>query len=267
MPKSYFNHQAAHLAVRTCVEIKGQKPSYGTGFFYMAQLNMRDDPLTSKFKLLLISNRHVIPNENVKLTITLNRRKPDGSPDYGNINPITWDGLAGKYYGHPNRNVDLSCVDVSDIMHGSMYVRYIREEFLSPIDYERIGLGSQILYIGYPYGYYDAVNNLPLTRTGALASLPHVDFEGKGQLVIDAQVFPGSSGGPVFIDWDETYKLLGVISEWRPGPYKSGLGLGIVIKQQYVQELINYALVEFLKSPPNEYLQQLTSKPLADLVN
>ena len=228
----------------------------------MAKLNLSDDPLVSKSKLFLISNKHVIPHEDIKLTITINKSEHLG---YENIKTITWNGLADKYWAHPDQNVDLSCVDVSSITHNSVYFRCLGKEFLAPINHEKIGLGSQILYLGYPYGYYDKVNNLPLARTGALASLPYVDFEGKGQLVIDAQVFPGSSGGPVFIDWDGTYKLLGVISEWRPGPNNSGLGLGIVIKQQYVQELVQYALLKFLESLPQGDLRQVTSKPLAVL--
>mgnify|MGYP003291781313 CR=1 FL=1 len=47
---------------------------------------------------------------------------------------------------------------------------------------------------------YDKKNNLPLVRTGTIASHPRKDFNGLPQFVIDAQVFPGSSGSPVFID-------------------------------------------------------------------
>ena len=43
--------------------------------------------------------------------------------------------------------------------------------------------------------------------------MPNVDFNGKGQIVIDAQIFPGSSGSPVFVDWDGKYSLLGIVSQ------------------------------------------------------
>lgn len=50
-------------------------------------------------------------------------------------------------------------------------------------------------------------------RSGAIASIPHIDFENKKQILIDAQVFPGSSGSPVFVEVSGYYKLLGIVSE------------------------------------------------------
>ena len=43
--------------------------------------------------------------------------------------------------------------------------------------------------------------------------MPNIDFNGKGQIVIDAQIFPGSSGSPVFVSWEGKYSLLGVVSQ------------------------------------------------------
>ena len=88
--------------------------------------------------------------------------------------------------------------------------------------------------------------------------MPNVDFNGKGQIVIDAQIFRGSSGSPVFVAWDDWYSLLGVVthavflnSELQTLPTSMSrvgvqqiLGLGLVIKQRHVRELIDYALLD-----------------------
>ena len=69
--------------------------------------------------------------------------------------------------------------------------------------------------------------------------------------MIDAEVFGGSSGSPVFTHWDKNYRLLGVLSrsvdrtEWLIGrtisiEVKEHIGLGIIVKQRHVQELIDY---------------------------
>ena len=125
-------------------------------------------------------------------------------------------------------------------------VKHIGQEFLTPIVYSKVALGSEVLFVGYPNDYYDTVNNLPLVRKGTLASMPNIDFRGKGAVVIDAQVFGGSSGSPVFVSWDGKYSLLGVISATTEGVTPSGfpavLGLGLVIKQRHVQELIDHAV-------------------------
>jgi hypothetical protein len=56
-------------------------------------------------------------------------------------------------------------------------------------------------FIGYPNGIYDEHNLLPIVRRGITATPPAADYEGKRQVLIDASVFPGSSGSPVFV-WD-----------------------------------------------------------------
>ena len=147
------------------------------------------------------------------------------------------------------------------VTHKDVFFRPLGDVFLKQIDYEKIAIGSDVIFVGYPRGYYDDVNNLPLIRKGSISSMPNVDFKGKGQIVIDAQIFPGSSGSPVFVSWDKEYSLLGVISQavygdfalqniptnMRRNKIRQLLGLGIVVKQRYVRELIDYAVKEFIR--------------------
>ena len=69
--------------------------------------------------------------------------------------------------------------------------------------------------------------------------------------MIDAEVFEGSSGSPVFIHWDNKYRLLGVLARSVERTERLGgrkisilvkehMGLGIIVKQRHVQELIDY---------------------------
>ena len=248
MTTEYFNHYAAYAAVRISIEksVNGATQSItGTGFFYHAAIQLSE--ADTLHRLLLISNKHVLEGGMGKLTLTLNRKKDDGTPDYGVLRTFASDGFANLYTGHPDDNVDLGCVDVSRIVHSDAFVKSIGKEFLTPIDYGRVALGSEVLFVGYPDDYYDTVNNLPLLRRGALASMPDVDFRGRGEVVIDAQVFQGSSGSPVFVNWDSKYRLLGVLSAMpREARTPSGspalLGLGLVIKQRHVQELIEHTV-------------------------
>ena len=247
MTTEYFNHQAAYTAVRICIEVPdgtGTKLTTGTGFFYLAEVDLSETETRSK--LLLISNKHVLGEGKGKMTLTLNRKGNDGTLVHGAVREFTFDGFADLYSGHPNNDVDLACVDVSKVTHSDADTRHIGKEFLNPIDFEKVALGSEVLFVGFPNDYYDTVNNLPLVRKGTLASLPNIDFGGKGNVVIDAQVFGGSSGSPVFVDWDNKYRLLGVITATTEGVTPSGfpavLGLGIVIKQRHVRELIDHAV-------------------------
>ena len=253
-----FNHQAAYTAVRIQIEVPTEHESIvstGTGFFFRAEVPLPDREVRAK--VLLISNRHVLRGGRGVMTVRLNRKKDDGTPDYGNVKTFTYRGFSELCFEHPDEKVDLACVDVSEFTHADAYVNCIDSSFLTPIDYEKVALGSDVLFIGFPNDCYDIENNLPLVRKGTMASMPELDFNGKGEIVIDAQVFAGSSGSPVFVDWDGTYRLIGVISgtmrrhaanEASSGEIYPTLGLGIVVKQRHVRELIDHAVSQVISA-------------------
>jgi hypothetical protein len=56
---------------------------------------------------------------------------------------------------------------------------------------------SQAVLLGYPYGFFDTRNFLPVWKTGHLASEPTVDFQGQPVFLVDVSAFPGMSGAPV----------------------------------------------------------------------
>lgn len=63
-----------------------------------------------------------------------------------------------------------------------------------------------IVMVGYPSGIWDSVNNAPLVRRGSTATHPIVRYENRPEFLIDAACFPGSSGSPVFLFEDGTYR-------------------------------------------------------------
>jgi hypothetical protein len=66
---------------------------------------------------------------------------------------------------------------------------------------------SRVTLVGYPYGYEDKVNALPIWKTGSIASEPNVDFAGKPLFVVDVSAFPGMSGSPTFAVSYGTYEM------------------------------------------------------------
>ena len=261
MEKQFFEHQIAHITAKITIQIEN-KTGIGTGFFYSASLNDG----TNRAIRLLISNKHVFLEPKGRLIISLNRKKEDGTPEFGNIKTFDQDGFAEAYFVHPDPEVDLACINVSKIDQTDVFYKFLGKNLLKPIDYEKIVPGSDVIFVGYPENIYDVANNLPLIRKGWIASIPDVDFNGKGQIVIDAQIFKGSSGSPVFVAWDGKYSLLGIVSQTiirhsqlqtLPTNMSSVgveeiLGLGIVIKQRHVQELIDYAVNEHIRRTSQE---------------
>jgi S1-C subfamily serine protease len=115
---------------------------------------------------------------------------------------------------------------------------------------------SPVTLLGYPYGFSDTVNRLPVWKTGHIATEPHVDFQGKPAFLVDVSAFPGMSGSPVLAVANGVYeidpevyatgrvrRLLGVFSAMPvirsdlPGQADTSLELGIVWKAELVAAL------------------------------
>ncbi len=251
----------AFITARIFVQLDGtQRSSIGTGFLYLAKLNDGSERTLT----LLISNKHVFLDPHGTITISLNKKKADGTPDYGNTIDFVQKDFQEVYVPHPDAGIDLACINASQITHTDAFYKTLNDQFLNTPNYENINTGSSALFVGYPENRYDVVNNLPLIRKGSIASLPAVDFNGKGQIVIDAQVFQGSSGSPVFTANNGHYLLLGVVTETMirhaqlqtlPANFpqvgvQQILGLGIIIKQRHVKELIDHAVADFTARNP-----------------
>ena len=225
----------------------------GTGFFVAW---MADDGIG----LFLISNKHVLEAD-PKLTyrISLHRRSTErsGFPlEVGGKqmwvatqDPITVDlPWADQYFQHPIDTVDLACICCTQLldMRGVVLVPFSQTRILV---WERSNLypSQEVLFVGYPDGIRDRMHNLPVARTGTLASMPHVHFNGQPDFLIDAQVWAGSSGSPVFVRGTEasesdSFSLVGVIHSTRLNGSDANIGLGYAVKSSEVSILIEEAV-------------------------
>lgn len=244
-----FFHQIVHSTARISIQQPNGNGSAGTGFFYTTKVPLSGGQ--TRENLLLISNKHVLEDGRDGLvTLRLNRGRLNkgAEPDYGNTHYYHIENLAERYIPHPDPAVDLACVPIEDIPSFT-YMRTVTSILLPDTETMTIRPGSDVWFVGYPNDYYDVANNLPLVRRGSLASLPTIDFNNQGHLVIDAQVFPGSSGSPVYTaDPEGTTQLLGVVQSAiqtvRAGnidKIELPIGLGLIVNQQRVRELIAHA--------------------------
>jgi hypothetical protein len=65
-------------------------------------------------------------------------------------------------------------------------------------EWERYHASEDILVIGYPNGLIDELNNLPIFVKGNTSTHPNFDHYGREEFLVNANVYPGSSGSPVF---------------------------------------------------------------------
>lgn len=80
------------------------------------------------------------------------------------------------------------------------FFRSITSDIIPTVDMvAQLAAMEDIVFIGYPSGLRDETNANPLIRKGITSTPVWNDFHGRPVFLIDAGVFPGSSGSPVFI--------------------------------------------------------------------
>ncbi|WP_201353141.1 trypsin-like peptidase domain-containing protein [Hydrogenimonas urashimensis] len=262
----------AEELMHTTVRLEGKKiqgTSVGTGFFFMHEQ-----------RLFLITNKHVVEGI-VHGNFVVLKGKVDGKTK----KPLLGQGYrfsfnANNFIGHPNPDVDVAAMNVSAIFSEAenngdiLFWKNLTErefptqeqidKFISPIE--------EVVFIGYPSGIWDTKNILPIIRKGITATPYYIDFDGQKKFLIDASVFPGSSGSPVFIYYAGGYPdkegnlyagnrlhFLGIVAQVYKRVEQGGIrivniptqqlpvaeidqmiDLGIVFKAETIKECVEY---------------------------
>ncbi|MCY4654306.1 MAG: hypothetical protein OXC95_14220 [Dehalococcoidia bacterium] len=179
----------------------------GTAFiFYHEWYSKKVSNVVSGY--FLVTNKHVVPKTIEQLSFSFTAQAVDEyAPDFNQVIPVTLRGIhARQWFGHPSDEVDVTVFPlqmtlnkVSDKGQHPYITKITADNFPSEENLKALNAIEDILFIGYPNGIYDKENNLPIVRRGSTASFPIVDYNGEPKFLIDASVFPGSSGSPVFV--------------------------------------------------------------------
>ncbi|WP_349656549.1 serine protease [Xanthomonas sp. 10-10] len=193
------SEQLAHSTVRIeCVLSNGQIGT-GSGFFFnFLKEGERSVPA-------IVTNKHVVSGAEAGV-IYVTRKDANGDPLMREYIEIKIDRFEERWLLHPNHDVDLCILPIAGLieeMERAGHLLFFRtlDESLIPSKEELDDLGAleDVIMLGYPNGIWDSVNNMPIIRRGVTATHPNLDYEGRGEFMIDAACFPGSSGSPVLL--------------------------------------------------------------------
>ncbi len=191
-----------------------------SGFFYSVQTPTKpgtDEPQWVRIDgYWFVTNKHVVfPKEEGIVVLVdqfvfhLRKVFNDGRIEWLPIK-LDQSTLKSKLKLHSNPEVDVVAIDVTDEVKAITHSTIGKE-----LDYEigipatlsnrdlpdgkpiEIGVGSDIVVASYPKNYYDDVNKYPIVKSGIISSAWKLYFRGLPCFLIDAQLFPGSSGGVV----------------------------------------------------------------------
>jgi hypothetical protein len=270
-----FKSTAEHIlftTLRISTVAAGGARGVGTSFFYSVEKG-------GKTALFLVTNKHVVKGASSgDLLFTL--KNESGQPDLERKYALTVTDFESLWRGHPNPDVDVTVAPLVPLFEQlnqkgiSPYYRSIGESLVPSGEVlENLDALEECVFVGYPNDIWDSRHNLPVARRGITATHPAVDFKGDPVFLLDASVFPGSSGSPVLILNRGAFPvskgggmtvgtrvvLLGVIAsvffreqkgriESRPIPTVADdqlvtqemLDLGIVFKARTIRETINH---------------------------
>lgn len=269
-----LNEAFLRSTVLVMFEVAPGKISAGTGFFVFRPVKGDEG------HVFLITNKHVLPSEGSAQSILI--RVSVGPVEKPSVRfiEVAVVGQNGKYLSnvrvHQNQAFDVVAVNVTDIvLKEGIQATWLPLDLLATderLKNENITVGDEIFLLGYPDAIFDPRNVSPILRTGVIATVPLEGYAFNETLraryglpdridgfLIDANVFPGSSGSVVVLKQQPT--TIGprgetVVSSAKKIPYVLGIvsgsipiademlgtvqrmGLGIVYSASTIREVI-----------------------------
>lgn len=219
----------------------------------------RELPEGKGTQILLVTAAHVLENfkgEQIRVLL----RKPNG--DDG-VTPVPWtirirQGNQPLWKQHPQ--LDAAALPLQP--PADLPVKSLPVDILAaPETWEQQAFepGDLIRVVGYPHAMQFEPNpqGYPTTRLGTLAGFPVKPSEKSRVFLIDANVFEGDSGGPIYFLGDKpadggprTVRILGLLhgqhflnegfrTVYQSGEMRHRFGIGIVIPAPAILETVD----------------------------
>lgn len=159
----------------------------------------------------IVTNRHLV--EGVRRGGLVFTQKRNGQPAFGERFQLNIDDFPHAWFLHPDPEVDLAIIPMRPLEQAArdqgveLYYHVIdSRQAPDAATLRSLDALEEVLFVGYPNGVWDQVNLTPILRRGTTATPIALDFEGRPEFLIDAAVYPGSSGSPVFIYQNDTLR-------------------------------------------------------------
>lgn len=168
--------------------------------------------------VFLITNRHAIPPEGRRANIHVRVTKRNSATSEIKDMAVPVVGADGKYLStiRVNPRFDVVAIKITqNLKDNSADCCFVDTNLFATrevVAKEKLTLGDEIFLLGYPAGIYEEKNTSPILRQGVIATDPKEDFSVNQNLqrefrlppsipgfLIDANVFPGSSGSMVIL--------------------------------------------------------------------
>ena len=195
-----FDKQNLKAVVSIGIEKNGKYSSLATGFLIGFMSEKGKDPSENEYKIFLVTNRHVFKDRD-RVWLRFDKGKESGAKTFSVDLEV---GGEKRWLWHKNDKVDLAMLTISPRFldkHGIDW-NFIPEEFFANHkNFKEIGIapGDEIFIVGFPLQLIGEAQNYALVRSGILSRIDDEIVDKIKAFLVDASIFPGNSGGPVFL--------------------------------------------------------------------
>jgi hypothetical protein len=162
---------------------------------------------------VLVTNKHVVEGAS-EVSVHVQTRASQGNVILGDTVQVQMTLEGDRFFSPHDSDVDIAIIPFGQVLLNFKDQHPDREpfwrclpvsEFPSNDEYASLDALEEVFFIGHPDGRWDEVNRTPIFRRGITATPAIIDWEGRSEFLIDASVFPGSSGSPVFVARTTTF--------------------------------------------------------------
>lgn len=218
-----------------------------------------------RYRIYLVTNRHVF-EELKQVILRFNPKSKEPARQY-KLNLL--DAQSREMWTpHPNPQIDIALTTINIKLlkeQGIQFSYFQSDQHVAILDkLAELGIteGDFVYTLGFPMGLIGGERNYVIVRGGIIARIRDAIDRRSNEILIDASIFPGNSGGPVVTKPEAmaiqdtksvgSAYLIGVISSYVPyqdiaiSPqtglprviFQENSGLATVIPTDFVQETI-----------------------------
>ncbi len=249
------------LLFQTTFKIEGPGFESGTVTLGTVFLMSRPIPESSKFQTVLITAKHVL--EGIRGdTAMLNLRRRTTAGWQRVRYPVKIRDAGQPVWVGPD-DIDVAVMYVQ--LPESVQIPIISTNILADdamLSQFEVHPGDELTCLGYPFGAESNSAGFAILRSGKIASFPLLPTEKTQTFLFDFEIFPGNSGGPVYLSADNrTYAgrmhtgetvhfIVGLITQQLSENLTSSkerLSLASVIHASLIRKAVN-----MLPDPPKQ---------------
>ena len=217
----------------------------GTGFIV-------DFSLNKNFKeLVLITNKHVVENESdFKIVLSLQTFEKKIERKSYVLKDFRKKYVEDDRYDLCAISLDIISEDILKNQEKIVAPHITLNDICGPDELNSIDAIIDVYVVGYPFGFIDDTNNLPVVKKGITSTPLYSDFEGMAKFLLDAGIMPANSGSPVYFRNDDgVFRLVGIVylhdghflecigKDQERSYVNIPTGLGVAIKSSVIFEI------------------------------